>query len=165
LRGDSVRTYALFTLPPVALEVINNASHPEELIPIAIQLRDKYERLRLWLGTYQSALNDEDTKEIIKHRRKLDSLAREVDATLGKSSAGSTNISLGVSWLKINWAGSPLDRLDSLFGVRAILSELAFGPQGEQGLRKLVDLFDEKSTKLGLDTYKELVLRYSCRDQ
>jgi hypothetical protein len=157
--ASGVRTYANFNLPPVAVEVINNSQTADELIPVALQLRDKYSKVRKWLTTYEQAYADEDTKQLIKHKKKLDSVAKSIDALQVPKSGGTTNLSIGVSWLRLSWSGNPLEAVQNKFGVRAAISELILASQGQTAFKKLLSFFDEENSKLGLEVYKTFAER------
>jgi len=132
---NDVRTYANFNLPPVAVEVVNNSRTAVELIPVAIQLRNKYSKLRKWLTTYEQAYADENTKQLIKHKKKLDSVAKSINALQVTKSGGTTNLSIGLSWLRLNWSSNPLNALQNKFGVRAAILKLILASQGRRHLR------------------------------
>ena len=66
------------SLPPVALEVIAECHEINDLIPTALQLRDKYRGLREWTGEFQRAL-EIDPKESAKHKALLEAAAADID--------------------------------------------------------------------------------------
>jgi len=156
---SDVRTYANFNLPPVAVQVINNSRTAVELIPVAIQLRDKYSKLRKWLTTYEKAYADENTKQLIKHKKKLDSVAKSINALQDSKSGGTTNLSIGVSWLRLSWSANPLNDFQNKFGVRAAILKLILASQGKTAFKKLLSFFGEENSKLGRDIYKTFAER------
>jgi hypothetical protein len=158
---SDVRTYANFNLPPVAVEVINNSRTAVELIRVAIQLRDKYSKLRKWLTTYEQAYADENTKQLIKHKKKLDSVAKSINALQDPKSGGTTNLSIGVSWLRLSWSGNPVNAFQNKFGVRAAISKLMLASRGQTAFKKLLGLFGEGNSNLGRDIYKTFAERSS----
>jgi len=171
-KGMSAK-YATFNVPPIAVEVIEESRDPNQLITVAIQLRDKYEKLREWLKTYQDALDTEDLRSLIEHRKILESTARSIESKYFNTSKGSTRISVGTSWLlipKIDISrtidiGAVVDNLTSKFGVRAMLNDLIVKPRGGESLKKLLALFGEKNSLLSTKTYQNQIARYSTKEQ
>lgn len=162
ISGDRSARYATFNLPPVATEVINESNDTSQLIPVAMQLRDKYKKLRAWLKEYQNALDSDDPKSILKHRKMLESVARDIESEYSKAKEGSTHVSIGTTWLSLTIPVTTIvDKLRGKFGVRAMLNDLVFASRGEKSLDKLLALFGEKNTKLSRDTYQHLIARYS----
>ena len=151
---------ASFNLPPIAVEVIQESSHVSQLIPVAIQMRDRYEVLRVWLGEYQKALDSDDTRAIVGYRSTLDSVARSIEAKYGQSSQSSTVVTIGVRWLSVTVPiGTLIDMAKNRVGVRAMLNNLALAGSGDHAIRKLLDLFDEGHSRLGRDTHRALMVR------
>jgi hypothetical protein len=170
---DMSAKYATFNVPPIAVEVIDESRDPNQLITVAIQLRAKYEKLREWLKTYQDALDTEDLRSLIEHRKILESTARSIESKYFNTSKGSTRISVGTSWLlipKIDISrtidiGAVVDNLTSKFGVRAMLNDLIVKPRGGESLKKLLALFGEKNSLLSTKTYENQIARYSTKEQ
>jgi len=162
ISSDRSAKYATFNLPPVATEVINESNDASQLIPVAMQLRDKYKKLRAWLKVYQDALDSDDPKSILKHRKILESVGRDIESEYSKTREGSTNVSIGTTWLNLTIpVTTVVDKLRGKFGVRAMLNDLVFASRGEKSLDKLLALFGEKNTKLSRDTHQHLIARYS----
>ena len=109
--------------------------------------------------SYEQAYADEDTKQLIKHKKKLDSVAKSINALQDSKSGGTTNLSIGVSWLRFSWSGNPLNALQNKFGVRAAISKLILASQGQTAFKKLLSFFDEKNSRLGRDIYKTFAER------
>lgn len=162
LSPDRTGTYAAFNLPPIALEVIGESKESSQLLPVALQMRDKYKSLRVWLGEYQRALDIGNPREIRKQIRFLESIASDIDSMHLKSTGNSVNLSLGTSWLNLSVPiGRTIANLRDRFGVRAMFSNLVFSKQGDDSLRKLLAMFGEKNTRLSMVSYQHLVKRYS----
>jgi hypothetical protein len=155
--GASVRRYATFDVPPFAIEVIMNSNTVKDLIPVALQLREKYSRLRKLITEYEIALETEDIKTLLKHRKRLNSVANSINEFGKRESGGSTNFSVSLSWLSMSWSTNPVDKILNKFGVRAILGRLLVSPQGEQGIKKLLRMFSEENSRLGLEASKHLL--------
>jgi hypothetical protein len=155
-------TYGTFNLPPVAIEVIGDSSEPGQLITVAVQLREKYKKLRTWLGEYQQALDSEDPQKIKKYVMLLESIARDIDSNYPSKSEDSVRLSLGTSWLGISAPVSNLvEKVRNKFGVRAMLSHIISAERGRKSLKKLLNMFGEKNTMLSATVHQHLISRYS----
>jgi hypothetical protein len=162
---DRSANYAMFNLPPLAVEIIDEANDASQLIPIAMQLRDKYEKLREWLLEYQDALDSDDPQNILKHTKILESIARDIESKYSHATEDSVKITVGTSFLHVPIPVAKIvDRVKSKFGVRAMLTDLVFTGSGEKSLQKLLALFGEKNTQLAMVTSQSLRDRYSKRD-
>lgn len=159
---DRSATYGTFNLPPVAIEVIGDSSEPGQLITVAVQLREKYGKLRSWLGDYQQALDSENPQKIKKYVRLLESIARNIDSNYSSKSDDSVRLSLGTSWLNISTPVSNLvEKVRNRFGIRAMLSHMIFTERGGKSLKKLLNMFGEKNTMLATVAHQHLLSRYS----
>jgi len=155
-------TYGTFNLPPVAIEIIGDSNNLGQLITIAVQLREKYKKLRYWLGEYQQALDSENTPIIGKYVSILESIARDIDSNYPNKSEDSVKLSLGTSWLSLTTPVSNLvEKAQNNFGVRAMLSHIIYAERGEKSLKKLLNMFGEKNTMLSMAVYQHLISRYS----
>ena len=153
-------TYASFNLPPVAVEVIEESNSVEQLIFNAIQLRDKYSKLRQWLKEYQDVLDNEDIQAMLKKKKLLDSVARNIETLASSEDRGNTKITLGVSWLKLS---KPINvgRLINRFGVRGMLSRLMFQRGGRSSLEKLLTFFEPADSLFRRKIMERLIEMYS----
>jgi len=155
-------TYATFSLPPIAVEIINNSKEPDQLITVALQLREKYKALRAWIGEYQQALDSENPQEIRKHVRLLESVANDIDVKYSNRSDNSITLSLGTNWLNLSVpVKSIIAKVQNKFGVRAMLTNLVFSRRGDDSLTKLLSMFGEKNSRLSIMTHEQLIKRYS----
>jgi len=154
--------YGTFNLPPVAIEIIGDSNNSGQLITIAIQLREKYKKLRYWLGEYQQVLDSENTLKIKQYVNILESIARDIDSHYPNKSDDSVKLSLGTSWLNLSTPVSNLvEKAQNKFGVRAMLSNIVYAERGEKSLKKLLNMFGEKNTMLSTAVYQHLISRYS----
>ena len=154
--------YATFNLPPIAIEVIAESREPEQLIPVAVQLRDKYQELRAWIGEYQKALDSENPKIIKKYVGLLQSIANEIDSKYSSRNDDALKLFLGTSWLNISTpVPTIINKVRNRFGVRAMLSGFVFYNQGEKSLKKLLALFGERNNQFADLTLRQLISRYS----
>jgi len=167
LSNEVEGAYAAFRLPPVAVEIIGDSHDPNQLIPVALQLREKYKPLRNWLGEYQRALDSQMPQDIRKHVRLLESIGGDVNARYPAKGVDGVEMSVTTNWLPLNVKveGVSVARLitgvRNRFGVRAMLSRLVFSQQGDKGLRKLLNMFGERNSRLSMETYEHLIRRYS----
>ena len=97
--------FACLEVPPLALEVVAESRDAQQLIPVALQLREKYRRLREWIGEYQEALQ-EGPGAAAKHKGVLEAAARDIEASFKPSWWSDLSISIGfssmfsASWLR-----------------------------------------------------------------
>ncbi len=75
--GQKTRAVSL-SLPPLALEVIAESRDASQLIPTAIQLREKYRKLREWIAQYQLAL-ELNPADAAKQTASLEAAAADID--------------------------------------------------------------------------------------
>ena len=144
--------YTEILLPPAVIEVIDAASSIAELMPAALAARDRYAKVRTWIGDYQQAMVAENLDEILSRQKTLRDLSRHFDSLVG-SAEGTTSFDIGVSFQGVSPGMSfdPLRWLRVRIGVCAPLSQLVRKPPGRRALRKLLRLFGEEETALGLE--------------
>ena len=137
-------------LPPIAIDIINEASDISQLIPVAYQMRDKYAPLREWLKQIQLAIDNDDPHGSTKYKRILNAVSRDLDRALGKTEAGKISLQIGIGWPGISIDIGSLDRVMSRFGVRAMINKLIITSSGESIAKKLLNMFDESGTETGM---------------
>lgn len=152
---------ASFNLPPIAVQVIEQATSVDDLLLSAIALRDKYARLREWLSTYQHALETEDEKKLLSNDKLLKSVAKSIEESYGAEETNSTNISLSVGFFSLSIPVPSLNSAMIRFGIRSALTDLVIQSQGQNALRKLMKIFGEDESGFGRDLCDQLRLRYS----
>jgi hypothetical protein len=163
-RVDTGGYLVRLNLPPVAALVVQEAHTSADLMRVALQLRAEYNALRKWLGEFQQALDAEDTKDILKREKLLQSVAHHIDACCSAFPVGDTTIQIGLSWLKVAAkGGSPGNSLLNQFGVRAMLNRLILAPTGKSVLRKLCKLFGEEHSRLGINFERDYLAKDSMR--
>ena len=148
--GNGTVRQSAIALPNVAIDVINEAASVEQLVPVAMQLREKYRKMREWLKTVQEAMDTDDPKALLKFRRILAAVERDVDRALGKGQDQSVSITLGVSGFDVNFEVLTLDNVLKKFGIRAMLNNQIFHSRGNIALTKLMKMFGEGKTSSGL---------------
>lgn len=150
---------AILVLPPILIDVIEEASDVNDLLLTAIQLREKYRLLREWLRTVESAIEAEDAKKVAKYQRTLNALTKDVDRSMALSEGGKISTRIGFGYPSLSITLGTFEGVLKRFGVRAMLNKLVFTARGEKSLNKLLRMFGEsKSSALGLS-----VLRYLSR--
>lgn len=149
--GASKKTATLI-LPPIAVEILEEAHNIHQLLPVAVQLRDKYAKLREWLNSVQTAMDSEDPKAMAKYKKLLSSVSKDIDRTIGDSDAGQLSLSVSIGGPSISYLLNTLGSINKRFGVRATLSNQIFSAKGEKSLRKLLRMLGEERSSLGLET-------------
>lgn len=143
------RTAAL-VLPPIAVEIIEESTDINGLVPTAYQLRGKYAAMREWLRTVQTAIECENGKEIARYKKTLDAVSNDLNRAMGKSDSGKTTLKIGMGWPSISINVGTLDGVMKKFGLRAMLNNQIFTGQGDKSVRKLLRMFGEEKTQLGM---------------
>ena len=136
-------------LPPIIVEIIENSSSLDDLIPVAMQVRSKYKKLREWLMEYQNAFQDEDPEGLAKHKRVLNAVSSDLNSLLGESTQGETFMSLSFGWVSLPLPIRGINRITQRLGIRAMLNNLILSKQGKSSLRKLLSIFGEEGSLLG----------------
>jgi hypothetical protein len=114
--GGTVRWASLY-LPLVVIEVVNNSSDIDQLIPTAVQLRDKYRELREWLRAVQAAMDTEDVKEILRFKKTLATVSKDIARASKGGEDADVSVDIGMSGF-----GASM----KVFNAASILSR--FGP-------------------------------------
>lgn len=149
-------------LPPVVIQIVESSRDVADLVPTALQLRDDYKKLRLWLTKLQKAFAEENTKEILAYHKELESVARHIDSFGALTPQGDTTVQFGVSWLKVGFkGGSPLNAIRNMFGMRAELNRLILAPAGYNSIKKFTKMLGEQHTKRGRALTDSVVQRLS----
>ncbi len=147
---------ATITLPPVIIEIIEEAQDIHDLVPIAYQLRDKYAKMREWMRSVQAAIESEDSTGITKYKQTLHSVAKDLSRALGDNEKGKITFTMGFTELGVSIPIGTLDDVKKRFGIRATLNNQIFSPQGEKSVQKLLRMFDVVGTNLGLTAQEYL---------
>lgn len=153
---DGSQRTATLVLPPVAIEIIEESKDIDQLIPIAYQLRDKYAKVREWMKSIQIAMDTEDPKGITKYKKTLSAVSKDLDRAMGNTEVGKISLKIGIGWPSISIALGTLDDVIKKFGIRAMLNNQIFSPQGEKSIKKLLRMFDEETSGLGLSAQEYL---------
>lgn len=146
----STQRSAMIVLPPVVVEVIEESKDVSDLVPVALQLRDKYMKTREWLKPVQEAVESEDAKTIAKYKKTLDIVSKDIDREINKSDAGKVTLKLGFCMPSISVSLGTLDGVMKNFGIRSTLNDQIFTKRGEKSLNKLLRMFGEEKSPIGL---------------
>ncbi len=149
------RTAAL-VLPPIAVEIIEGSTDIDGLVTTAYQLRDKYAAMREWMRTVQTAIECENAKEIAKHKKTLDAVSKDLDRAMGTNDSGKITLKIGIGWPSISINVGNLDGVMKKFGLRAMLNNQIFTGQGEKSVKKLLRMFGEEKTGIGMSVQQYL---------
>ena len=100
--GSTAR-FASLSVPPVALEVVAEARDAAHLIPVAVQLRDKYRKMRGWIAEYQRAL-EAGPADAAKYKGLLEAAASDLAASFKPSwwSDLAVSLNFGLSVPKVS---------------------------------------------------------------
>lgn len=143
--------FASLTVPPVALEVVAESRDAAQLIPVAIQLRDKYKKMRGWIAGYQHALQA-GPELAAKYKGVLEAAAKDLENSFKPSwwSDLSVNLSFGIALPKIT-KSIPLESAVHRFlpwSIRSALIRTIKRTWDEKTLEKLFTLLDANDARM-----------------
>lgn len=143
---------ARLNLPPLAAMVVQEANSLSDCLRIALQFRQEYLSLRRWLAELQHALDDGNTRIVLKRKKLLQSVAQNVDTRLSGSLLGETSVQIMLGLPSISKTlSTPVNSVRNLFGLRMMLNRLVLAPGGKSISMKLLQLLGEQNTKLGFN--------------
>lgn len=148
---------ALICLPPVIIEIIEESSDVYDLIPTAFDLRDKYRQVRNWLKEVQDAIDNEDPKKILKFKKILNSVSKDINNLVNAEKFG--NITIGTGGISIDLGVNLINKIRNKFGIRHQLNQHIFTSSGRNSLKKLFRMFDENNSRLAIDIENYLNLK------
>lgn len=154
--GQKTRA-ATLSLPPLGLEVIAESSDRSQLLPTAIQLREKYRHLREWIGEYQLAL-ETSPAGAAKKMATLEAAANDIERLFAGSWWSKLSVSFGMSLTDLLPSvpvGAVVQR--ALPGsIRAAVTKMIQRPWDESSLEKLFVILGTDSPKLRVQTLRHL---------
>lgn len=154
--GQKTRATTL-SLPPLGLEVIAESSDRSQLIPTAIQLRERYRHLREWIGEYQRAL-EASPQESAKKKAILDAAASDIERLFTGSWWSKLSINLGMSLTDLVPSlpvGAVIQR--ALPGsIRSAVAKMIKQPWDDRTLEKLFRMLGADSPKLRTQALRHL---------
>lgn len=148
--GDELFSLTINMLP-LPIKVIQESNSTNDLITVALQLRDEYQELRDWLGCYQQAMSDGSYTDINKFQKILHSISLYVDSLMGHVDSNSPTFTAGIGVLKVAIKGHPLNTLQNQFGVRSMINNLIVSRSGNSDLKKFLNFFGHKNSVVGLN--------------
>ncbi|MBN2607073.1 MAG: hypothetical protein JXR47_07040 [Thiotrichales bacterium] len=148
---DSSELFSLqVNLPPIPLKVIREANSVDDLITVAMQMRDEFSELRGWLGAYQNALSDGTYRDEKKFENIIKSVSLYIDSFMGKVDSNAPTFTAGIGVLKVSIKGRPINALQNQFGVRSMMNKLVLERSGDAELRKFLGFFGHRNSTIGL---------------
>ncbi len=147
-------------LPPIVVEVIEASSDLSRFVETAIQMRDRFQSVREWIGQLERDLGEEDTKKVLAHEKRLKGISQHLDSYSALSPPGDTAVQFSIGWLKVGTkGGDPVNAIRNQFGMRAEVNRLVLAPGGRNALRKLMKMLGEQHSKLGRELTEAIVSR------
>ncbi len=137
-------------LPPLPTKIIQEAREPQELISMALQLREEYKDLRGWLAEYQEALGTGDFADLNRYRKVLRSISLYVDSLVDRADTNAPTFTVGIDALKIAAKANPVNYVKNQFGVRAMINKLIVARSGSAELDKLLGFYQHRGSDIGL---------------
>ncbi|TGK42712.1 hypothetical protein [Leptospira andrefontaineae] len=127
-------------LPPIVAEVIESASKFSEIIPSAMETREKYTKIREWIGEYQTAVELENPSSLSKFRKTLDSVAQDLEKMRKGTDMGNTKV--GLSFISLDFPLPKMPDYRKYWGIRGALNKLSLSRKGDKSLTKLLNWLD-----------------------
>jgi hypothetical protein len=142
---DDEGIFGSLRLPPVVVQVIEEASTLSEVIPVALELRQSYAELRDWLAEFQRALDFEDVREVLARKKILLSVSDYLDHFSSRQSAGVTSVQISTDLQPKATldARGLVNRAINRFGVRAQINRLVLIGPGRRAFHKFLHLLGE----------------------
>lgn len=154
--GNDSLFSAHINLPALPLRVIQDSNSAEQLISVALQMRDDFSSLREWLKMFQNAIAGDDASKLLAYRKELDSVSQYVTNKIGVGSPNSpVTMEAGIGIFKISIKGNPIESLKNQFGIRATLNKLIFGSNGKPEIVKYTRMFGERGTPIGYELERQ----------
>ena len=126
-----------FVVPPLLVQIIEDSRTADDLIPVALQFREKYRDLRRWLGWFQKALTERDQERILECSEAVQAIKTVL---CGPRAHGS---------LRHDVASRAIHSLPGLHRPAAVILErLGRTPPGEAAIDRLLELFEIAGTIL-----------------
>jgi hypothetical protein len=145
------KLYSLrLNVPPMPILVMREASDATQLLPIALQMRDRYQDLRDWLREYQRTFEEEKFSKRFSFEKSLRSVSAYIDSLSGSIDPNAATYTAGLSILKVAFKGRPIEVLKNQFGVRASANRLILAGSGLKELRRLLGFFGHQRSGIGL---------------
>jgi hypothetical protein len=147
----SLERFASLRVPPIAFEVIAEARDSSQLIVVALQLREKYKKLRNWIGDYQRALK-EGPESAAKYKGVLEAATKDLEASFKPSwwSDLSLSLSFGVSLPRLTKT-VPVESMLHRYmpwSIRSALIRTIKRTWDEKTLEKLFTLLEADNPKI-----------------
>lgn len=149
IQNDELHSLTI-DMPPLPIKVIQESNSIEDMITVALQLRQEYQELRDWLGCYQNALSDGSYKDIQKFQKILKSISSYTDSKMGIIDSNAPTFTTGIGVLKVALKGEPINTILNQFGVRSMINKLIISKSGNSDMKKFLNFFGHKNTSVGL---------------
>ncbi len=160
--GESEAIQAKFLLPPLIPTIIEESNNFDDLFKVALQLREQYSDLRIWLKQSQEALDTENTREISNHTKTLQSVQKYIEDKYNPNKYGKLDLSFDLLSLSPSISiGAPINKLKNKVGIRSTINDLILNKAGYSSVKKLLKLLGEENSKLGKHVYDELIRNFS----
>ncbi|TGL64887.1 hypothetical protein [Leptospira sarikeiensis] len=136
-------------LPPLVGEVLESSNKLSEIIPAAMECREKYKKIREWIGEYQIATESENPTQISKFKKTLYTVSQDLEKMRKPGELGDTKV--GMSFISLNLPSPKLPDIRKYWGIRSALNKLLLNTKGEKALLKLLKWFGcEKGAELAM---------------
>lgn len=148
LTDDEQQHFLNINIPPIPIRVIQESNSHIDLLKVALQMREEYTDLRLWLRSYHEMIT-ENSKDRVKFDKTIKSIDKYIDSHLGITQSDSATFSAGLGIFKIAIKGQPINHIANQFGIRATVNNLILEDRNSSALEKFLSLFDHQKSQLG----------------
>ncbi|MEO8590513.1 MAG: hypothetical protein ABI432_14145 [Flavobacteriales bacterium] len=162
-RTDSPGFFAQLRLPPLAIQIINEANGTDDLLTTALQMRERYRGLREWLSEFQQAVDGENVAEIKGRLKLLTELGKSLEGKSAEDVLGGTTVQMGITdWLKLTIKPGMLGSVRNHFGVRSQITKLILTEPGLKAIRRFCGFFEMRHSVHALNLERDLQKRWSA---
>ncbi|WP_246052854.1 hypothetical protein [Leptospira semungkisensis] len=127
-------------LPPLVAEVLESSSNLSEVLDASLELRQKYKKIREWIGEYQAAIENEDPASVSNFKKTLELVSKDLETMRKGNELGDTSV--GISFLSFKLPTPKLPDIRRFWGIRSALNKLLLNRKGEKALTRLLSWLD-----------------------
>lgn len=150
--ADESGYWARIRLPSIFSEVVAESRDMKDIVPVAIQLRDRYAELRGWLAEFQRELDGGDSSGAAARKRTLEGVVAGIDSSLGGVGSNGPTVQLNLGLLRVTYSPRGIvNRAMNWFGVRAQIAQLIKSSTSNRALDRLIGFMGESGSQLGYD--------------
>ncbi len=162
-RADAKGLFAQLNLPPVAIQIINEANGTDDLLITALQMRDRFKPLREWLTELQHELEGDDAPAVLSKLKLLTELGQSLEVRPIDQLLGSSTLQMGVADLapKVTLKVGLINSIRNRFGVRSQITKLLLTEPGLKAVRRFCGFFQKRHSEYAIRLELDLQRRWA----